>query len=309
VPSELARLVKRSPALTCAYYLFDDWRARRRLARGIVETRSGSRHARLELSQSLAYIERVAEDYLVYAGRERFAGRVAEIGPGDSQGVALVMLARGAAEVHTVDRYRSQRDPATEAAIQRALAERQGHRFDGRAEPFRVTEHSGAPAETFFRATPMTFDWIVSRAVLEHLYDPIGALDAMFASLNPGGVMVHRVDLRDHGMFAGHHPLTFLTVPERLYRAMTRGAGRPNRVLAPAYRAWLARVPGSARITRLAGEADEFAPAPWDALDAAARERACATVRAIRDRLARPLRGLADEDLAISGIVLVAHKP
>lgn len=314
--SSLARLVKRSRALTCAYYLLDDWRARRRLRAGIIETRSGRRHAELDLDGSLAYIERVAADYLAYAGRGAFFGRLAEIGPGDSFGVALMALARGAADVHTVDRYRTVRDAERQAAIYRALAERHGlrHLFDGapaEATLRHVVEHAGAPAETFFRDTALRFDWIVSRAVLEHLYDPVAALDAMLARLNPGGVMVHRIDLRDHGMFAGHHPLTFLTLPDRLHGAMTRGAGRPNRVLAPAYRAWLGHTAarGAVRVTRLAGVDGEVGPAPWDELDPAKRERAIACVRAIRHRLAAPFRGLADEDLAVAGIVLVAAKP
>lgn len=305
--SALARLVRRSRALACAYYLIDDWRARRRLASGRIETRSGRRHAALDLAASLAYIERVADDYLTYAGRAAFAGRVAEIGPGDSFGVALLALERGAAEVHTVDRYRTTRDPAREAAIHGALAARHG--FDEATSRARIFEHAGQPAETYFARTDLAFEWIVSRAVLEHLYDPLGALDAMLARLAPGGVMVHRIDLRDHGMFDGH-PLTFLTVPERLYGAMTRGSGRPNRVLAPAYRAWLARqgVAGSVRVTRLVGVADEVAPAPWGDLNPTARACACTAVSAIRPRLAAPFRAMVDEDLAVAGIVLVVTK-
>jgi SAM-dependent methyltransferase len=307
VPSRfLARLVRRSHALTCVYYLMDDWRARRRLASGRIETRSGRRHADLDLDASLAYVRSVVDDYLGYAGRDRFAGRLAEIGPGDSLAAAALALMRGAREVHTVDRYRTTRDSAREATILHALCTDHGH------DPVlveRVHEHAGSPAETFFARTDLTFDWIVSRAVLEHLYDPIAALDAMAARLAPGGVLVHRIDLRDHGMFDGH-PLTFLTVPDRLYHAMTVGSGRPNRVLAPEYAAWLRRsgLTGSVRISRLAGRAGTVDPAPWDALDAAARREALATVATIRPRLAARYQGLPDEDLAVAGIVLVAER-
>ncbi|MEX2649856.1 MAG: methyltransferase domain-containing protein [Alphaproteobacteria bacterium] len=305
-PSILSRLVRRSIALTCAWYLVDDWRARRRLAAGRIETRSGRRHADLELDASIDYVERVAADYLAYAGRARFVGRLAEIGPGDSLGVAVMALARGAREVHTVDRYRTVRDATREEAILAALAGRHGPLV---ASPRGVVEHGGVPAETFFARTDLDFDWIVSRAVLEHLYDPVAALDAMRARLAPGGVMVHRIDLRDHGMFAGHHPLTFLTVPDAIYRLMTRGAGRPNRVLLPAYRDWLARgsAAGSIRVTRLVGIDGEVGPAPWDALDHGSRRRALAEVAAVRPRFAASLRGFSDQDLAVSGIVLVAE--
>ena len=313
----LRKQIKRSIALTCLYYLADDWRARRRLARGRLATRSGTRHAALSLEESLDYIDRVYADYISYGGLEGFCGRVAEIGPGDNFGVALRMLGAGAGEVHTLDRYRPHRDDAWQARIYRALAER--YRFGalltgsefGANEIRGLVPHEGAPAETFFRSSGLRFDCIVSRAVLEHLYDPLAALDDMAASLAPGGTLIHRIDFRDHGMFADHHPLTFLTIPDTLYRAMTRGSGRPNRLLLPAWRDWLERSPlaGSLRIARLAGVEGDLEPADWDDIDPAARRAALATVRAIRPRLAPSLAAFSDQDLAVSGCVLVARRP
>lgn len=311
----IRRAVKRSVALTCAYYLLDDLRARLRLALGDLATRSGARHAGLDLERSLAYIERVHSDYCAYAGVSHFAGTVAEIGPGDNFGVALLLLSGGAREVHTLDRYRPLRERERQRAIYRALAER--HRlarlFDGEPDEAAIrglVQHAGEPAETFFRRAGLRFDAILSRAVIEHLYDPLAALNDMAAALNPGGILVHRIDLRDHGMFAGHHPLTFLTIPEPLYRRMTRGSGRPNRVLMPAYAAWLARsgLKGTLRITRLAGVEGEVGPAHLEELAAESRARALAAVKAIRPRLAAPFRALSDETLAVSGCLLVARK-
>jgi len=312
----IAGLVKRSVALTCAWYLLDDWQARRRLAAGRLDTTSGARHAALDLAASLAYIERVHADYLAYADVERFTGTIAEIGPGDNFGVALLFLANGAGVVHTLDRYRPRRDANAQAAIYGALAQRHGldPLFDGPPgeDTIRgVVAHAGEPAETFFRDHAFAYDAIVSRAVLEHLYDPLGALGDMAGALNPGGQLVHRIDLRDHGMFAGHHPLTFLTLGNRPYGRMTRGAGRPNRVLAHSYREWLANsgLEGEIRVTRLAGVAGEIDPTAWDAIAPASREAALATVRQIRPRLAPSFRAMADEDLAISGILLSAKDP
>lgn len=309
------RAARRSVALTCAWYLADDWRARRRLAAGDLATRSGARHAALDVEASLAYIERLHGDYLAYGGRERFAGTVAEIGPGDNFGVALLLLGGGADAVHAIDRYRPRRDAAAQVRIYQALAGRHDLAacFDGPPSERAIrglTYHPGRAAESFFRETEITFDAVLSRAVLEHLYDPLAALDDMAARLNPGGIMVHRIDLRDHGMFAGRHPLTFLTVPDGIYRAMTRGAGRPNRVLLPAWRDWLDRsgLTGALRVTRLAGVAGEVAPATWDDLDRALRDQALATVAQIRPRLADSLRAFDDRDLAVSGCLLVAEK-
>ena len=312
----LRALVKRSIPLTCAYYLFDDWRARRRLEAGRLATRSGARHQGLSVEESLAYVESVYADYLAYAGVTGFPGTVAEIGPGDNFGVACLLRAGGAREVHAIDRYRPKRDAARQRAVYRALVARHGldRLFDGEPAEETLTGlryHCGRAAETFFRDAGIRFDAVLSRAVMEHLYDPLSALDDMYGALNPGGRLVHRIDLRDHGMFAGHHPLTLLTIPEALYRRMTRGAGRPNRVLMPAYRGWLARsgAEGSLRVTRLAGVTQEVAPCRWEDLDPALRSRAVATVAAIRPRLAAPFQGVADEDLAVSGLVLTARKP
>ena len=313
----LRRRVKRSVILTCLYYLADDWCARSRLVRGKLATRSGTRHATLSLDESLDYIEWVYRGYLAYGGIEGFSGCVAEVGPGDNFGVALRMLGAGAEHVHTIDRYRSVRDNVRETLVYRALAERHGFgglltdAGDGRIGIRGLTAHAGAPAETFFRSSGHRFDYIVSRAVLEHLYDPLAALDDMAAALTPGGRLIHRIYFRDHGMFAGHHPLTFLTIPDALYRAMTRGSGRPNRLLLPTWRDWLDRSPltGSLKITRLVGVDGDMDPAEWDDIDPAARRTALATVRAIRPRLAPSLTPFTDRDLAVSGCVLVARRP
>ncbi|MSP67535.1 MAG: methyltransferase domain-containing protein [Alphaproteobacteria bacterium] len=311
----LAPLIKRSLTLACAYYLFDDWRAGRRIRAGRIETESGRRHAGLSLDASIAYVERVHRDYLAYSGLDRLCGTIAEIGPGDSFGVALLLLGGGATAVHAIDRFRPRRDATAERALHAALAERHGLTQllapDAGAGALRgLTYHPGTPAETFFRDRGLRFDAVVSRAVLEHLYDPLTALDDMLRALLPGGCLIHRIDLRDHGMFAGLHPLTFLTVAPALYRRMTRHSNRPNRVLLPAYAEWLASrgASGSLRITRLVGQREEYPALPWDALPKLRRERALLTVRHIRPRLATPFDRMADADLAVSGCVLVAEQ-
>ena len=65
----------------------DNWSAAglRRIARGDFATRSGARHKALALAESLAYFDSIHRDYCAYAGRDRFAGTIAEIvtGAGD----------------------------------------------------------------------------------------------------------------------------------------------------------------------------------------------------------------------------------
>lgn len=308
--------IKRNLPLACLYYLYDGWRRRRRLRNGNLRTNSGARHAVLDLTASLAYIEQVWRDYLTYAGVPRLTGRIVEIGPGDNFGVALHFLQNGATSVVAIDKFVSDRNAAQQAAIYGAMIERYGMQalFDGAPRESAIRDFTylpGMPAERYFTAELPACDAVVSRAVLEHLDDPLAALNAMWGRLQPGGRLIHRVDLRDHGMFAGSHPLTFLTIAPWLYRAMAAETGRPNRVLLPAYRDHLRRCGWQARlgITRLVGVKSEFAALQWEQLPQEARQQALAQVKAVRPLLAEPFRALADEDLAVAGFVLVAEKP
>jgi SAM-dependent methyltransferase len=310
------QFVKRWVPCLCAYYLVDDWRKARRLRRGQLQTDSGRRHEGLSIDASLAYIERIHREYLEAAEIRRFSGTIAEIGPGDNFGFALLALADGAEAVDAIDRFYSRRDREAQARIYAELCRRRGLSglFSGPPAEDNVkglAYRAGEPAESYFRKRPGAYDFILSRAVMEHLYAPLETLDDMARALRPGGRLIHRIDLRDHAMFPGHHPLTFLTVPEGVYRRMVAASGRPNRAILPHYRRWLeaSGLPGALKITRLVGVEGEFAPSAWEALPQAARAAALATVERIRPKLARPFRGMSAEDLATAGCVLTARKP
>lgn len=299
--------------MSCAYYVVNDVRAGRRLRRGDISTESGRRHASRQIEDSLTYIRRIYSDYLSYGGISNFSGRVCEIGPGDNFGLALMVLGHGANSVVAIDRFYSRRDADYQRLLYQRLVDEHdwGRLFDGQVaeETIRDLDYRpGQAAETFFQSVQGSFDFIISRAVFEHLYDPVRALGDMERSLRPGGMLIHRVDLRDHGMFDGHHPLTFLTVGDGLYRRMTQYSGRPNRVLFPEYRNWLTRsgLNGDIVVTRLAGIEGEIDPAPWSVLDNSVRRRAIEAVNRIRPNLVPRFASLPDEDLAVAGIVLVA---
>ena len=316
----LRSIVGRSAWATCAALVVRNYQDARRFRRGSIETRSGTLHARLDVAESLRYIHEVFDDYRRYSGVSRFHGRVAEVGPGDSCGVGLLFLADGCDAVDLVDRFYSQRDPERLADVYRALlAEhpeleaRFGHlpaeeaSFDG------IRRHYGAEAagETFF-VDHGDYDFIVSRAVCEHLYDPLLAMRRMAEALRPGGVLLHKIDLRDHGLFSRRfHELRFLEVPDWLYPRMVRDSGRPNRVLVHRYRTVLADAGLRARflVTHLAGEGDVAPHLPWNEIPVERRERALDYVRTVRHRFARSFRDVPDEDLAVSGVFVVAQRP
>lgn len=158
-----------------------------------------------------------------------------------------------------------------------------------------------------------SFDIIYSVAVLEHLYDPDGAFRSMDRLLAPGGVMLHQIDFHDHGMFtqAGHHPWTFLEVPQKLYKAMTFHSGGPNRRLISYYRGILQQLgyEGQVVVSQVFGEdgLEEYAEHLIEGTHYRPETRAL--LRRVRERLQEPFRSISEEDLLPSGAFMTAKKP
>ena len=316
----LRGLVKKNYPLACGYYLLNNARAAVTFKAGRIESSSGMAHADKDLAASLSYIHEVFGDYKQYSGVERFHGRAAEIGPGDNCGVGLLFLRDGCGSVDLLDRFYTKRDPRRQAGIYQALIgkddilrERYGHlaqfeddAFDG------ITRFYGdeAAAETFF-LTHKGYDLIVSRAVLEHVYDPSTAVARMAEALSPGGMMLHKVDLRDHGMFStDFHELKFYEIPDRLYPLMTKAAGYPNRVLMGRYKdvARKACLEHTFLVTRLAGVGDITPHLPYQEISGPLRAESLRYVRSVKKRFTGSLAALPDEELSITGFFLIAKK-
>ena len=294
-------------------------------------TTGGSTHSRMvDVAASVDYIDRVFRDYLSYGGLDEadLAGkRVLELGPGDNFGVALRFIAAGAEQVVALDKFYSWRDPEQQRAIYTALLDSlpagQRERAEGaislagdvEPDPERIRYVYGTGIEEGDKLFDHeAFDLIVSRAVLEHLYDTDASLDAMDRLLAPGGLMLHKVDFRDHGMFSGfgHNPLTFLTIPRRVWRWMSYHSGRPNRRLIDWYRRKLDALGyEDARLltTHLVAQEAEVEPhrerVPREDWPRETGE----VIEAVRPKLASDYRDLPDDDLAVQGIFMIARKP
>ena len=321
----LKKLVAHSPWLKAILYMIDDlWRGVR-LHFGQIKTSSGTTHATISIEESLRYIEEVFRDYKLYGELASFRGVVAEVGPGDNAGVALLMRKEGCDQVDLIDRYFSLRDTQRQSVIYDALSKKHqlaplkcGSTWND-DHLMGITQNVGVSAEEFFldcaQSRGSVYDVIVSRSVLEHLYDPLNALESMVSCLKPGGKMIHKIDLRDHGMFTPeHHELTFLRLQNGFYRFMTQNSGRPNRVLFHCYRERLERLQEAklinyvALITRLAGVGDLIPHQLPEKIDADTWRRSERFVEEYRPRVAQELSQVASRDLAITGIFLVATR-
>lgn len=288
---------------------------------GKLASDSGTTHSQLSIKDSLTYINTVVEDYKKYAGISHFYGVGCELGPGDSSGVGLAILADGATKIDLADRFYSQRNAGRQAQVYQALAS-QNPQIAERLKTANlqdettfpgITRHYGphAAGESFFQKRYETYDFIISRSVLEHTTDPLLTLESMYHALKPGGLLIHKVDLRDHAMFTPyHHDLKFLEVPDIVYRAMTHHSGLPNRILIDQYRECASRLSSDCQflVTQLAYAGPVDPHVPFDQIPAIHLELAFRELSKYKKNFATSFQKLEERDLIVAGFFLILGK-
>lgn len=329
--TQLKRIARKSKTFIIASHIYDNWRARQRFKAGNIESSAGSTHSLIchfSLPQSVGYINEVFEDYLHYAGftPSMLRGkRVLEIGHGDNVGVALRFLAAGATEVVCLDKFYSKQDSHQQQIIYKALRdqldEESQTRFDlaidltddAKFNPAKLRALYGTGIEEAKDTFPSGyFDIIVSRGALQSVFGLDEAIDIMDTLLVPGGQMWHKMDLSDLGMFrnSGMHPLTFLTVPESVYRLMIKDTGKANRRMIDYYRKRMSDLNYEAKlfVTAVVGKGlltphkEQLNPQDYS-------DTTLPLIRAIRPSLDAKFRHMSDADLATAGLFLIAKKP
>lgn len=326
--AELKKLAAQSKTLIILHRIFDNWRRRRAFKAGNTVSAYGSTHEFWSLDKSVSYIEKVYREYLEYSGLgpEAFRGtRILEVGPGDNFGVALKFLAAGASQVVCLDKFYSERNVDQQTRIyqelKKQLSPEEVHVFDECIKLDKEIDlnedrlryiygHGIEEADRILE--PGSFDFILSRAVIHNVYDIERGFEAMDSLLAPGGYMLHKIDLSDENMFSsrGMHPLTFLTIPERIYYLMASDSGKPNRKLIGDYREQVNKRGYQAKIlvSAILGEGQLL---PHKENIEAGVDYSAKTVfliNQIRPKLAAPFRNRSETELAATGIFLIARK-
>lgn len=227
--------------------------------------------------------------------------RILEYGPGDVPGVAVLMVSHGADQVVCVDRFPMVRMSPKNVQIVKIMLERLPSPVRERAEAcFKQATHPESGFDPkhidyFVRPSGLSgleneVDLVISRAVLEHVNDLPATFRDMYAALKPGGIAMHQVDLKSHGLHR-QNPLDFLNWPTWLWSLMYSAKGVPNRLRVDAYRDAVAQ----SGLEVVAMKPTVLA-SPDD-------------VRSIRPSLAAPFKKLSEEDLSWLGFWLVCRKP
>lgn len=329
---ELKNMATKSKTALVAYKIYHNWQFKRRFASGNTESLHGSTHSHIPLADSLAYINTQFEDYLQYGELtpDNLRGkRLFELGFGDNIGVALRFLATGAAEVVCLDKFYSKRDKEQERKIYQALREtlsdEEKRRFDEavdltdgiKTDPDKIKCIYGVDVENAEELkTIEPFDYVISRGAIQDIFDPGPAFTAMHRILKPGGLMLHKIDLSDQGMFRdyGMNPLTFLTISDSVYRLMAEGSGKPNRKKMSYYRGLLENLGYDVKIliTDIIGRGGRGDLSPHKesiALSEDYDDATLALVKEIRSKLSGDFRNMTDEELLVDGIFVIARKP
>ncbi|PIX07564.1 MAG: hypothetical protein COZ76_02755 [Flavobacteriales bacterium CG_4_8_14_3_um_filter_35_10] len=292
---------------------------------------AGATHKSRTVSESITYINNVFEDYLKYGNLSKesiFDKTILEIGPGDNFGVALKFLALGAKKVYLLDKFYSERDDIQQLTIYNnlrvSLNAADQKRFDDaislinsslKINPDKLEYIYGFGIEEgqkVFKNNPV--DLIVSRAVMQEISNTKKAFKVMNAILKNGGMMLHKIDLRDYGMFtkANNHQLGNLMYPSWIYKLMTNHSGLPNRNRISHYKILLESLhfKSTFYITHIFGSNEnEFIPHKNNIVYRQDYDdNHLNYIEQVRSKLANEFKKLPALDLLISGVFVVATK-
>jgi SAM-dependent methyltransferase len=200
-----------------------------------------------------------SRDYLESARRHGIDVRGATaliFGFGGGFGVALYLLEAGVGHVILQDPFAPYR-PAHNARLpadrMACHFDRVGNRWKPRADSVSVVDRYLAD---FARGREGSVDLVVSSSVLEHVSAAEDEVAACARLTRPGGLNVHRIDLRDHFF---DFPFEMLCYSEQTWRRWLNSSNNLNRWRLPRYEEVFRRHFAAVTVHTLVSLADEFA--------------------------------------------------
>ncbi|HEU0119501.1 MAG TPA: hypothetical protein VFQ91_03175, partial [Bryobacteraceae bacterium] len=203
--SSIRRQLKRRKAALIAYTIVHSTIVRWRFRMGKIDSITGSTHLKFSDEQSVAYCRRQYDEYFQYGclTPRMLQGRtMLEYGPGDNIGVGLLFLAAGMASYAAADKFDAIRDVEKERRIYQKLraglaGDEERRRFDDAVDlstgiqfnPERVRCVYGVGAEDADTQFSEPFDFLISRCVLQEIYEGDKLFRSMDKLLKPGGWM------------------------------------------------------------------------------------------------------------------------
>lgn len=193
---------------------------------------------------------------LAREGRSFGGARVLVFGHGPSYGFACALLAAGAEHVHLWDPYAKPDDAANRRWLRRypQYLEARGRRVVPRADWMTLVAAKERPEDTVFPRV----DLVLSTSVFEHLEDPDLWAAKLARAVDPGGLNLHMIDLRDHFF---HRPFEMLCYSEATWRRWLNPRQHLNRWRHDDYQRMFRRHFGEVSIEIL--ESDEEALAAY----------------------------------------------
>lgn len=158
---------------------------------------------------------------------------VLEVGPGNSLGIGLILLALGAKKVYFIDKFKhifwdkeaiafhrklfseivNSEYPYREVVSEAVSVGAQGIELNSNLIEYRLGDAAKLPVEN------KSIDFVFSNAVLEHVHKPEAAVKETARITKAGGLNYHEIDLRDH--FFQSTPLRLLRYSDVLWNLMT----------------------------------------------------------------------------------------
>ena len=326
----IQRLERKTKMVRILYFMENDFIMRMKYQKGDISTTSGTFTSKYTLDETLDYIKSLSLNYLDYAEieKEDIKGKtILEIGPGDNLGVAIMLLLYGAKKVVCIDKFYPARNKKRQIQIYKALREDLDSRevnifneivkLDNDEISFneeKLQYVCGLGIEdTIDKFEEKSFDFIISWAVMEHLFDPDAAFHAMDKLLADNGCMIHGIDFRDHGIFSsiGMNPLTYLTISDPIWKCMTYHSGKPNRKFIDYYRKKMKELEYDSRILlrRIVG-CDSLIIPPKEKVEFGIdyHDPTLQIINEIKPKLRKRYSKMNTHDLIISTIILVGRK-